>query len=197
MSPRLALASITLGCALVLTACGGSGDDTASEAAATPSATTEEVTTDEAASEDVSAEEPAVEATADTAAVDAAITEMVSGMALLAMITGSDAEADIATAGAAYERFAVGVESIDQASNVPDDVRTPVFESGWAVLGAIAEFQFALEALVDGTGDADAASAAMDTLAQTTDALNFASDGLTPYTSLTEADLAALYDSAS
>lgn len=191
---RIATATAALGLTLTLAACGGGDADDSAEAAASPAATAEETTAD------TSGDEPSGDTTdtaADTAELDAAIAEMIGGMAQLAAISGSDAEADIATAAAAYEYFVAGMDHLEKATNVPADVLTPAIDAGWAVVDATANFQLSLEALVEGTGDAETASAAMDALIQASDALNFASDSLAQYTSLTDADLAALYDAAS
>lgn len=198
---RIAAATAALGLALTLAACGG-GTDEAAESAAAPSAATEDVITEDVITEDVPAEDTAAEDTAtdaagDTVELDAAIAEMIGGMAQLAAISGSDAEADIATAAAAYEYFVAGMDHLEKAANVPSDVLTPAIDAGWSVVDATANFQLSLQALIEGTGDAETASAAMDALIQASDGLNLASDSLAPYTSLTDADLDALYDAAS
>lgn len=199
---HLALATAAVGIALTLAACGGADmDDAAAEATGSSAAAAMQ---DAAGSGDAAASEEAaddVDARAteigDTAELDAAIAEMIGGMAELATITGNDAEADIATAAAAYDYFIGGMDHLEKAANVPSDVLTPAIDTGWAVVDATANFQLSLEALVEGTGDADTASAAMDSLIQASDRLNIASDSLAPYTSLTDADLANLYDAAS
>lgn len=193
---RIATTAAALGLALTLSACGGGDADDTAEAAASPSTAAEETTEDASGG---AADEPAddtADAAADTAELDAAIAEMIGGMAQLATITGNDAEADIATAAAAYAYFVGGMDHLEKAANVPSDVLTPAINTGWAVVDATANFQLSLEALVEGTGDADTASAAMDTLIQASDRMNIASDSLAPYTSLTDADLANLYDAA-
>lgn len=199
---RIATATAALGLALTLAACGGGDADDSAEAAASAAATAEETTADTAGDEssDETTDEAGAETTddaADTAELDEAIADMIGGMAQLAAISGSDAEADIATSAAAYEYFVAGMDHLEKATNVPADVLTPAIDAGWAVVDATANFQLSLEALVEGTGDAETASAAMDALIQASDALNFASDSLAQYTSLTDADLAALYDAAS
>lgn len=200
-SRRMSLTVAAAGCALLLTACGGSGDASTSETAAAPSAATEDTTVDETVTDDTSTdsaeEEAATTEDGSTAEVDAAITAMISGMAQLANLTGSDAEADIATAAAAYGYFATGVGELEKATNVPAEVLAPAVDAGMAVVDATANFQLSLEALVEGTGDADAVGQAMDALATASEDLNFVSDDLTDYMSLSQAELESLYGAAS
>lgn len=202
MTPRrISLAVAAAGCALLLTACGGSEDASTPDAAAAPSAATEDVAENETVTDDTATdsaeEEAATTEGSPTAEVDAAITAMISGMAQLANLTGSDAEADIATAAAAYEYFVTGVGELEKATNVPAEVLTPAVDAGMAVVDATANFQFSLEALVEGTGDADAVGQAMDALATASEDLNFVSDDLTDYMSLSQAELESLYGAAS
>lgn len=200
-SRRLSLIVAAGGCALLLAACGGGGETATSDAAAAPSAANEDATENEAAIDDLATDSAGEDAgtpeDGSTAEVDAAITAMISGMSQLASLTGSDAEADIATAAAAYEDFVTGVGALEKATNVPAEVLTPAVDAGMAVVDATANFQLSLEALVEGTGDAEAVGAAMDALATASENLNFVSDDLTDYTSLSQAELEALYGAAS
>lgn len=200
-SRRLSLIVAAGGCALLLAACGGGGEASTSDAASAPSAANEDATENEAAIDDLATdsagEDAGTPADGSTAEVDAAITAMISGMSQLASLTGSDAEADIATAAAAYEDFVTGVGELEKATNVPAEVLTPAVDAGMAVVDATANFQLSLEALVEGTGDAEAVGAAMDALATASENLNFVSDDLTDYTSLSQAELEALYGAAS